>query len=624
MLKYISIILFLFSSITYSMTNFDMSYVSKVPILHDGRIKNLDTFARTNLLLIHGKSKLKDMSAISWMIELLFDPNKSYKKRVFSIKNIDVLKALSLEKDKSNNYTFIEVSTAINAESKLVSEISKLDRKLRSPSQQQIYELYYKVSKIFELSRSLSLIIPQFQIPTKQYADKLKLPFSKRLTYLQVLKRKPIFENIAGKIFEHQNNISDDENSLLALGRSLEVIASDTYTQIFRVVPPQVGESKDGEWHSPWQTVQGGYGNPLTVKLFEKWSDIYVSYINSDLDAWEETTSSLLYNSEELAKSIVSSRILEMEYQYNNWDLFTKTLSFYILSFLLLCFSWVFWKEKLKLISFASLGVGSVMHATGLIYRCIIMNRPPVSTLYESIVFVALITVLGAIYIESKRKDGLGTFIGTLLGSMLIFVSFGYEKSGDSMGMLAAVLDTNFWLATHVVTITIGYGCSFVSSILGHIYLVQKFITLKDKEVTFDSRETLQNMHGAVLFALFFTVLGTILVGIWADQSWGRFWGWDPKENGAMLICMWLLWSVHGDLTKYFKDSEYALAVSLTSIVVVLAWFGVNLLNVGLHSYGFTESIANNIAYFTIAELVFCFTCYFMIKRRISSSKAVA
>ena len=123
-------------------------------------------------------------------------------------------------------------------------------------------------------------------------------------------------------------------------------------------------------------------------------------------------------------------------------------------------------------------------------------------------------------------------------------------------------------------------------------------------------------MHGACLYSLFFTVLGTILGGIWADQSWGRFWGWDPKENGAMLICMWMLWAVHGRLTKYFNDLTYALVVSLTSIVVVLAWFGVNLLNVGLHSYGFTSNIATTIALFSFFELFVCFGAFIYIKKR--------
>ena len=609
------LILLLMPLVGQAETKFNMEHISKVPILHDGRIKILDTFARSNLLLIQEKSKLKGMTAMEWMLELIFDPNSAYKRRIFKIRNLDTVKALSLTSHKSHDYTFLEVSQAINNESKLVSEISRLDKKLRSPSQQQVFELYYKVSTIFEISRSVTLIIPQFKIPTEQYAKELKLPFNKSLTYLQVLKRKPIYEEIVGNIFKKgEDGFSDDEHALLKLGRSLEVIASDSFTKIFRIVPPQVGNAVDSDWHSPWQTVQGGHGNPVTAKYFEKWSKLYTAYISKDLDAWDEYSSSVYHYAKEITSKVADAGKLKMEYRYNKWDLFTKVTALYVFGFLCLCVSWMAWQKKLQTLALGAMVIGGILHAVNLTFRCIIMSRPPVSTLYESIVFVAIIAVICAVGIEFKRRDGLGTFIGTTLGAVFLFVSFGYEKDGDSMGMLAAVLDTNFWLATHVVTITIGYGCAFVSSLLAHIYLAKRIMVKKGRGSKEELKDTFKNMHGAVLFSLFFTVFGTILGGIWADQSWGRFWGWDPKENGAMLICMWLLWAVHGNLTKYFKQTGYALTVALTSIIVVLAWFGVNLLNVGLHSYGFTESIANNIALFTIIELIVSFGLFGYLK----------
>lgn len=186
--------------------------------------------------------------------------------------------------------------------------------------------------------------------------------------------------------------------------------------------------------------------------------------------------------------------------------------------------SWLFWGKKLALAGLGSLFIGSILHLIGLVLRCYIMDRPPVSTLYESIIFVSYISVISSIILEFKHRNNLGTFIGATLGALLLFISFSYAKDGDSMGMLAAVLDTNFWLATHVVTITIGYGCCFVAALLGHIYLFQRII--RDKtgfKRQFNSKMIVKNMLGASLFALFFTVLGTILGGIWADQSWGRF-----------------------------------------------------------------------------------------------------
>ena len=103
------------------------------------------------------------------------------------------------------------------------------------------------------------------------------------------------------------------------------------------------------------------------------------------------------------------------------------------------------------------------------------MNRPPVSTLYESVLFVSFIVLLFAIILEYFRKDGLGIFIGAVGGSVFHFIGFGYAADGDTLNMLVAVLNSNFWLATHVTTITMGYGASLVAGFIGHLFF-EKYI----------------------------------------------------------------------------------------------------------------------------------------------------
>ena len=120
-----------------------------------------------------------------------------------------------------------------------------------------------------------------------------------------------------------------------------------------------------------------------------------------------------------------------------------------------------------------------------------------------------------------------------------------------------------------------------------------------------------KNLFGLTLIALFFTLFGTILGGIWADQSWGRFWGWDPKENGALLIVLWQLMIIHMRLSGIAKPAEFALGMVLNNIIVAIAWFGVNLLQVGLHSYGFDNGVATNLFIFILLELMIGFGNYF-------------
>ena len=203
--------------------------------------------------------------------------------------------------------------------------------------------------------------------------------------------------------------------------------------------------------------------------------------------------------------------------------------------------------------------------------------------------FVGFICVLLGLIVEFRRKDGLGLLIAVVPGCILSFVGFPYAAEGDTLGRLVAVLDSNFWLATHVLTITIGYGAAAIAGLIALSYLYVRLFNPNDKHLL---QSISKNFIGITLLALLFCIVGTILGGIWGDQSWGRFWGWDPKENGALLICLWLLVVLHGKWGKQLKELGLAAMLSLTNITVLLAWFVVNLLSVGLHTYGFTEGAA--------------------------------
>jgi ABC-type transport system involved in cytochrome c biogenesis permease subunit len=158
------------------------------------------------------------------------------------------------------------------------------------------------------------------------------------------------------------------------------------------------------------------------------------------------------------------------------------------------------------------------------------------------------------------------------------------------MPSLVAVLDTNFWLATHVTAITLGYAAALLAAVLGNLWMLGKMVGLK-KGVPDFYRTITRMTYGVVCFGLFFSVVGTILGGIWANYSWGRFWGWDPKENGALLICLGQILILHARLGGYVRDHGLAALAALNGLCVAFSWWHVNNLGVGLHSYGQTEGV---------------------------------
>ncbi len=516
------------------------SILSQLPVMHDGRIKPLDTFARIWLISFSGHEKLNDMPAISWLLELVLNPEQAHERQVFNIANPDVIHALKLKTKQKHLYSFNELFPAMRENMLTIKELYQRDEKDNSVAQRQLIEIVSKIGAYVDISNSLSIEKPSY---------------------------------------------------------------------LLRIIPPQW--SNNDEWYSPWEVINKGQGSPKAALFMDKWTELTLVYKNDDIQNQRNISNAIIEQSYVLAGANINKTSLKFEQLYNNINFFKHSLILYISSLLVLIFGFMTFKKPTYIASAVLLIAGALLHIIGLGLRMYIMNRPPVSTLYESIVFVGLISIIFALIIESRSKNSLGLLMGSMIGSVLQFIGMKYSADGDSMSMLAAVLDTNFWLATHVVTITIGYGCAIIGSILGHGYLLAKIISPTNKE---QHNIIMRNMMGAALVALFFSVLGTILGGIWADQSWGRFWGWDPKENGAMLICLWLILLLHGVITKLLSSKLFAISMVITNIIVVLAWFGVNLLNVGLHSYGFTENIAQNIILFCSIEIIFIIFCSILLK----------
>jgi ABC-type transport system involved in cytochrome c biogenesis permease subunit len=171
----------------------------------------------------------------------------------------------------------------------------------------------------------------------------------------------------------------------------------------------------------------------------------------------------------------------------------------------------------------------------------------------------------------------------------------------DTMPELVAVLDTNFWLSTHVTTISIGYAAGLLAGGIAHVYIVGQLLGVKSNDQAFYKGIT-RMVYGVICFTLLFSAVGTVLGGIWANYSWGRFWGWDPKENGALLIVLWNLAILHARMGGYIRDLGMNMAAVAGGVVVAFSWFGVNLLNTGLHTYGFTAGISGSLNIFYTIE----------------------
>lgn len=304
-------------------------------------------------------------------------------------------------------------------------------------------------------------------------------------------------------------------------------------------------------------------------------------------------------------------RTASHEELFNRAEPFYLSSVLYVLAFVLACLTLLArqtaaggsggWFIALNRATVAAMIVAFLVHTIGIVARIYLQGRPPVTNLYSSAVFIGWACVPLALVGEWFYRFGIGNLAASLVGFATLVVAHNLSSGGDTMEMMQAVLDSNFWLATHVVVITIGYSGTFLAGFLAAVYIIGGVLT---PLLRGEPMKTLPRMvYGVICFACVTSFVGTVLGGIWADQSWGRFWGWDPKENGAALIVVWNVIILHARWGGMVKDRGVAAMAVFGNIVTAWSWFGTNMLGVGLHSYGFMDSAVFWLVAFCVAQL---------------------
>ena len=241
-----------------------------------------------------------------------------------------------------------------------------------------------------------------------------------------------------------------------------------------------------------------------------------------------------------------------------------------------------------------------LIHTVAIISRIWITNRAPVINIYSSAVFIGWAAAGFGLIIEALFRRSIGNTLSSSAGMLTLIVAFGLN-TGDTMPVLQAVLDTQFWLTTHVISVSLGYVATMVAGCFGIFYLVSNWLGAEKKT----QQEIYRCCYGTACFGILFSFVGTLLGGLWADDSWGRFWGWDPKENGALLIVIWNALMLHARWDGMVKGRGFSILAIGGNIITAWSWFGTNELGIGLHSYGFTSGVLMWLSIFVFSQLAF-------------------
>lgn len=318
------------------------------------------------------------------------------------------------------------------------------------------------------------------------------------------------------------------------------------------------------------------------------------------------------------AKSVALDQgVLNAEIAYDRLHPFSLAGKIYLISVLFfVLIAWKFGNSKLFWSSaLAAYLAAFLIHAYGFYLRCMIAGRPPVSNMYESIIWVSWAVAFFSMILFYFYRSALIPLAAGLVASLALLIAESFPAVLDpSITPLVPVLRSNLWLTIHVLTITLSYGAFALAWGIGH-FTVFGFLFSPEKK---ERNNTLSlYLYRAVQIGVVLLAAGTVLGGVWANYSWGRFWGWDPKETWALIALLGYLAVLHGRFAGWLGTFGTVVGCIVAFLGVVMAWYGVNyVLAAGLHSYGFGGGGAPYVITICLLDMAVIIGAAFLYKAR--------
>ena len=570
-------------------SDFDLAAFAELPVQVGGRIKPLDSVARNTLLILSGRQKVVTdegltLSPIEWFIDLTMRPEVADTYPIFKIEFPDDLGLVGLAEQGQRYYSFNELLPFSEELRRLHGEINPAPE-LRSPYEKQIADINNGLMRYHRVMHSLH------PVGGAERLDRLVDEYQSYLATIQPgmveLRKQQAGEEFDAALLKRFITFADDYLKL-------------STTAYLRVVPPPPPVDLLEDWKNiGLELLDVMKDDPLSPYV-TSYASLTMAYRSGDAEQFNREV-------RELRERFIADfpdDISRVHYEriFNGLQPFYISMQLYVLIFLAVCISWLRWPKELAKAAFWVLVLAFLIHTFGLLSRMYIQGRPPVTNLYSSAVFVGWGAVLLGIFIEKFFKNGIGAAMASLVGFCTLIIAHHLAMTGDTLEMMRAVLDSNFWLATHVVIITFGYSAIFLAGALAILFVLLGVFSRRFNKDT--ARSLSAMVYGIICFGTLFSLVGTILGGIWADQSWGRFWGWDPKENGALMIVIMGAIYLHARWGGICKDRGLMALAIWGNIITAWSWFGTNMLPVGLHSYGRMDSAYAWLIGFVLAQLV--------------------
>jgi ABC-type transport system involved in cytochrome c biogenesis permease subunit len=567
---------------------FDINAFGRLPVLVNGRLKPLDTVARSSLLQLQGRQTVttpdgRRLRPAEWLLDVAFRPNLADAYQHFEIVNPDVLAIFELratDGQGEKRFSLKQLQPKIAELQRQTRLADQVESAVRTPFQRAVIQLYGNLVHYQRLRHAF--VSPE---SSDFLGDLLKLQDNVKVGVDAVRARQ------AG-----QPHDEAAAKAMTEIGEKFVIMAEST---TFHVVPP----AADNPDRTAWRTAGAALLETFRTGSVNAAALAYAGFAH----AWRNEKAEEFNKLAGLFRTDLAKRFApefgkgDVETRFNAAQPFYASTVLYALAFFLAIFSWLAWPAPLARSAFWIMTVAWIVTTAGIGTRMWLEGRPPVTNLYSSALFVGWGSVGLCLLLEAIYRNAVASVAAGAIGFTTLLIAHHLSLSGDTLEMMRAVLDSNFWLATHVVVITAGYSATFLAGFLAIIYIFRGVLTRSLDAATADSLARM--VYGIICFATLFSFVGTILGGIWADQSWGRFWGWDPKENGALLIVIWNALILHARWGGMIRQRGLMNLAIGGNIITSWSWFGTNMLGVGLHSYGFTDAAFVALSSFVASQL---------------------
>lgn len=392
------------------------------------------------------------------------------------------------------------------------------------------------------------------------------------------------------KLTREQSEVRDVINRL----GLLEMVLNGS---VFAFVPPPQGD----RWLTP-EHIPAVYPGEKGADLAKATADMLRSYEANDNSGFLSATQRFSTQLAKLNPAVYPpANLMAIENTYGKVHPFRWAWALYAMAAIVLWLTTLWARSTGYKIAWLLVLSGFGLQVFGFVCRIIIGGRGPVTNMYESVIWVAFGTILFAMILEAIYRCRY-LFLGAtpLAVVALILADTQSTVLNPSIHPLTPVLRNNFWLSTHVTSITLSYAAFFLALGVGHIILAKTLVGSKVSSALYNY------LYRSLQIGVLLLATGTILGGVWANYSWGRFWGWDPKETWALIALLGYLALLHGRIAGWWKGFGLAVGSIIGFQSVLMAWYGVNfVLGQGLHSYGFGTGGFPYVVAYVIAELVF-------------------